>query len=274
MLQLNFGICKSLKLTMIGQYYGSITPFALGSQPAQIYALMNEGVPAGKAASIMMNKYIIYQVVVTVYSIVMLPFVMGFIWIHAKVTVPFIFFGVLIHLIGTLVLFGLAFNYRVLKRIITWIISLASRMNLVKSKGTVTVKVMKQLDEYMIGLGQVRACWRTSNKIIVLMCCQFTCYFSISYFIYKALGQQGFSYGILLALGAVQYIAVSYMPTPGSVGASEGGFYLLFNSMFKSGTMTYATLIWNVISYQMGLVFGALFVLGSYIIKRIQRIKI
>lgn len=271
MLQLNFGTRKSLKFTMIGQYYGSITPFALGCQPAQIYAMTSDGVPAGKASSIIINKYILYQVVVMLYSILMLPFVMGFIWANAKVAVPFIFIGILVHVAGTMVLFGLAFNYRALKRIITRIISLISRMNLIKSQEIVTEKVMKQLDEYMKGLGEVRARWRTSNKIILLTCFQLTCYFSIAYFIYRALEQTGVSYIMLLALGAVQYVAVSYMPTPGSVGASEGGFYLLLNPLMKSGTMAYATLLWNIISYQTGLVFGAAFSLGNYIDRRVRR---
>ena len=59
------------KLATMGFYYNLITPFASGSQPMQIYVLNKCKMPASKATAVIMNKSIIYQVVVTVYCSVL-----------------------------------------------------------------------------------------------------------------------------------------------------------------------------------------------------------
>ena len=104
MLNIKGRFASSFKLAMIGQYYGAITPFATGGQPAQIYSLANDGVQVGTASSLMITKFIIYQVVVTVYSIFMFLIKIRFILVEAKLALPFIITGCLLNIFALLLI--------------------------------------------------------------------------------------------------------------------------------------------------------------------------
>ena len=61
---------ESFSVTMVGQFFNSITPFATGGQPAQALYLIKSGVETANASSIVMLKFFVYQSVLTVYSLV------------------------------------------------------------------------------------------------------------------------------------------------------------------------------------------------------------
>jgi len=68
----NYKFKESFKVTLIGQYFNSITPFASGGQPMQLYALIKQGLGAGKSASALMIKFILYQGILTIYSLILI----------------------------------------------------------------------------------------------------------------------------------------------------------------------------------------------------------
>ena len=53
---------------MIGQLFNCITPFASGGQPIQAYYMTRGGMPVGKATSVLLAKFIVYQTVLALYS--------------------------------------------------------------------------------------------------------------------------------------------------------------------------------------------------------------
>lgn len=59
---------KSFKVAVIGQYYNAVTPFASGGQPAQVYYMAKMGVSGGSASSILIIKFLVYQVVLSLYG--------------------------------------------------------------------------------------------------------------------------------------------------------------------------------------------------------------
>ena len=63
---------ESIKTSMVGQLFNCITPFASGGQPIQAYRLKQFGIPVGKASCILLAKFIVYQVVLTIYSLILI----------------------------------------------------------------------------------------------------------------------------------------------------------------------------------------------------------
>ncbi|MFA6309175.1 MAG: lysylphosphatidylglycerol synthase domain-containing protein, partial [Clostridia bacterium] len=61
-------IRESFSVTMVGQYFNSLTPFATGGQPAQVVYLHKSGIDLGNATAIVTLKFFIYQTVLTIYS--------------------------------------------------------------------------------------------------------------------------------------------------------------------------------------------------------------
>ncbi len=62
-------------------------------------------------------------------------------------------------------------------------------------------------------------------------------------------------------------MAASYIPTPGTAGASEGGYYLLFKPLFTKNFIGYALLLWRGISYYFRLIITGIVVLIDNIIR-------
>jgi len=50
-----FTFKDALRIPMVEQLFNGITPFSSGGQPAQLIALMQTGVDAGKASSVLLN---------------------------------------------------------------------------------------------------------------------------------------------------------------------------------------------------------------------------
>lgn len=55
---------SSFRITMIGQFFNTITPMATGGQPAQLVMLTKQGMDAGRGSSVLLVKFIIYQAMV------------------------------------------------------------------------------------------------------------------------------------------------------------------------------------------------------------------
>ena len=56
----------SFRVSMIGQLFNNLTPFASGGQPIQAYELSHYGVAYGESSCILMVKFIIYQLAMTI----------------------------------------------------------------------------------------------------------------------------------------------------------------------------------------------------------------
>ena len=62
----------AFKVSMIGQFFSGITPFSTGGQPAQLVLLTKQKIPVGKGSSVLMNKFVVYQGTLVIYSALLL----------------------------------------------------------------------------------------------------------------------------------------------------------------------------------------------------------
>ncbi|MFA7533473.1 MAG: lysylphosphatidylglycerol synthase transmembrane domain-containing protein, partial [Tissierellaceae bacterium] len=127
---------SSLKLCMIGQYYSAITPFSTGGQPVQIYSMVNDGVPVGTASSLLANRFLIYQFVVTFYALFMLIIRFNMLYNDLKLALPFVIIGCLINITILLMIVGFLFNERFIRKILYKSIELLYKLKLIKNTDT------------------------------------------------------------------------------------------------------------------------------------------
>ena len=253
-----FDFLKALKITMIGQYYSAITPFASGGQPAQIYHMKNDSFSLGKATSILMIKFIIYQIVVTIFSLSMFAFKLKFISNRISMALPFVIIGISISFTSIILIIGLFFNPKIIKTISTFILKLINRIKPLKNMERYLKKIDHHLEEYMISITKIKESKLMAIWVFLLTLLQLTFYFSITYFVYRAMGFNKASFIEIIAIQSLLYMAVSFIPTPGAVGASEGGFHLLFKVFFTNNVLVYAMVLWRIISYYLCIILGGL----------------
>lgn len=241
-------ILQSLYMSCVGQYYSLITPFASGGQPAQVYVMQKKyGISLAKGTAITVKKFIVYQVVVSVFAISM--FLMKFMDIVRSYSniIIFIVIGLMVNLVGGIGILLIAYNPDLAKKAVAAIVGFLQKFRLFRKFDE--KKVFGQIDDYAYHIESMRQ----NNKTMLMLCIytvlQLIAFFSITYFVYLSLGQRGAGYMDILAIQTVVYVVVSFIPTPGGAGASEGSFYLLFKAFFANNVLLYGMAIWRLIIY-------------------------
>ena len=97
----------------------------------------------------------------------------------------------------------------------------------------------------MVAMRQIKSrLWYLCSVVCVQMLFQF----AITYFIYRACGLSSYTALDIVSLQAILYLTVAYVPLPGASIASEGGFMLVFGTIF--GTWAFAGMVlWRALTY-------------------------
>lgn len=256
---------KALKIAMIGQFFSAVTPLQLGAQPAQLYAMKENGFPPDCSGSILMVKFIIHQATFTLYSL--LVFLFEFNFFNSKISsfLPFCIFGFIVNIIILLsLLFSVSknmINNKIITSVILFILKLFNKLKRIKNNTT-------SLDELKTRLASFQSCATFISENIricvyssILTFLQWTVFYTIPYCIYRSFGYNSTNVFTMIAAQVFLTLFMSFIPLPGAAGGAEGGFYIIFGIFFKPSTIVAAILIWRVITYYSTIVVGSLFTL-------------
>ena len=256
---------NSLKLCMIGQYYSSITPFSTGGQPVQVYSLVNDGVPLGTASSLFVNRFLIYQFVMTFYSLFMFALRFNLLYTEADFVLPFIVLGCIINIIILITIFAFLLNEKLVKSVLSFSLKVLHKLKIVKNIEESESKINKTLLDYKNSIEQMKKDKQTVIQLVLISILQLTISFSITYFVFLAIGLEDVHFLDIIAIQSLHHMAVSFMPTPGTAGASEGGFYMLFKLIFPKKILSFALLLWRFIDYYLKVMITGLVTLVDFI---------
>lgn len=248
----------AVQLTMVGQYYSAITPFASGGQPAQILSMTAKKIPVGRATSLLMVKFLIYQICVVLYAFCFFAWEYRFVRTTLSNSFPWILLGLFLNGLLILLIF-LSLVKRSwmedrLNRLITWFARKRRGFKEQQWKD----KLHQIFNDYEMSAKTVQNSPLLAGKIFLMTFLQLTAYFAVSWAIYRSFGLSHIGILRVLALQALLYMAISFIPTPGNAGASEGGFLLIFHLLFTGATLMPAMLLWRLITYYFNLLIGGL----------------
>ncbi|SHH95676.1 lysylphosphatidylglycerol synthase transmembrane domain-containing protein [Sporanaerobacter acetigenes] len=263
---------KSLKIAIIGQYYSAITPFSTGGQPVQVYLMSKEDISVPKGSLILFNKFIIYQMAVTFYSLVMFMLKLSFIFSKAKAALPFVIVGFVLNLLVLVGIILLFYRPEWIKPIVLYVYKFLNKMKIMKDIDKYVNRLDTAMEEYMQSVQKIKENRKNAVLLLILNIIELTFYFSITYFVYLALGLSEATFIDIIAIQSLVYMAASYIPTPGTAGASEGGYYLLFKPLFSPGLIVYALLLWRAISYYFRIIFTGIVTLVDYIVRKRKKV--
>ena len=98
-----------------------------------------------------------------------------------------------------------------------------------------------------------------SNQYLAIGFIQNIIYYAITYTIYKAFGNSGATFLQIITTQAFLMLIMTIFPTPGAGIGAEGGFLLLFDTIFKNGTINLSILFWRIYVFYLPIIVGALF---------------
>jgi uncharacterized protein (TIRG00374 family) len=250
---------KAFKVTMIGQYFNSVSPFAVAGQPMQLLALSEQGVSSGIAISALVHKFLIYQTTITLYSLLVI--VVRFHFFHSKIqgfmALAFIGFACQAGVVVMVALF--TYNRALTTKLINLVVWLLTKLHLVKKPQEVSKKVQDQLEFYISNNKAVQGNRILSAKLYGFTAIQLTALFAVPFFIYKAFHNPGAPIVDIISAQSFVTMISSYTPLPGASGAAEGSFLVLFQLFFTPAIIRQAMLLWRLITYYSCIIAGAFF---------------
>lgn len=248
----DFRFIDAIRVGFMGLFWSAITPSSTGGQPMQVYLLYSKmHVEVGYSTSRLMQKFLVYQVVLTSISIV-----------AVLANIPFIMSNENISYILVLLAFGFISQLAVTGMVLLFSFSpnLARKLIMFFAKILNKIKIIKNVDEKIEGIDQQLNTFHTSNKDIykkpklfisafILTILQFIAMFLVPYFIFRAFGFTHATPFQLVSSQAFVNLMSGMIPIPGASGAAELGFTAFFSTFFINGTLKSAALIWRVINY-------------------------
>ena len=251
---------KSIKAAMIGQFFGAITPFQTGAQPAVFYALVDEGIDTGSASSILMMKFIVHQTTMITYSLIII--VLKFSYFKSMISGLFYLclLGFIFNLGIILISIMFSINRRFTKSLLIGAFKFLNKIKLVSKWEEAESKIEKSLNDFHNNATLIAQNYKVVIKVAIINTAQLTVFYVIPYFIYRSFNLVSASVWNMLSAQTFVMMIVSITPLPGGSGGAEGGFTLLFKLFFKENIFP-AVVLWRIITYYSCIFIGALFVL-------------
>ena len=246
----------SLRLTMIGQYFNNVTPFASGGQPAQAFFMLRRGSPVGKTMTALLAKFIVYQITLTVYCLATLILKFSYFMSEVKVLMVAVIVGFVAHTAVTLMLVGVAFFKSATEKIALLGIRILARMRILKDPEAKADAVLSELENFHMQFQIMRKHKSEILKMCLITVVQLTVYFLIGNVIYKSFNLTGTDSLTLLASQAFVLMIATFVPIPGALGAADSSFAIFFSLFFPKHLVNFALVLWRLLTFYLPIVIG------------------
>lgn len=255
------GVGQMLTYGAAGFFFSGITPTASGGQPMQLVYMARDGIRLSHGSLALLLELMSFQLA----------------------NISLALFGVACHLqtiaamepaVKTIIVVGISANAAVfcVLLLLVWnrcVSALAgkliARVCRALKKESAAEKVAEQLQEYRAGAVYIGEHPGIMLKNLATSFVQMTAEYSITYFVYRALGGVSFGWLTVFSLQAVLTAAIAVIPLPGGVGAGESGFKLMFASVFTGGLLMPGMLLSRGISFYLGLLITGGFLLVVFL---------
>ncbi|MBQ4435410.1 MAG: flippase-like domain-containing protein [Clostridia bacterium] len=260
---------STLHITLIGMFYSNVTPAATGGQPMQVFAFKNRGVPVGVSSSSLAVKFFCFQFALLTGGAVL--------WLTQQPAVNacvgdakwMIFAGFAINGLSVALVLLLAINRNIVRALIIFLLRLGQKLRLIKDLARSSSRADAALNDFSASVDMLVHHPMQILFLLLLSWLQLFMLMSASCCVYRALHMQGHSPLLLMTLQWLLFIAASFTPLPGASGVQEGGFYLLYESIFPRDLQFPALLLWRAVTYYMALIIG----LGSVIFESVRSMR-
>ena len=122
-------------------------------------------------------------------------------------------------------------------------------MHLLKDVNRTREKLELLVQEYTKGAEYIKTQPLLMSKILLTTTIQLTASYLVPYFVYKAFYLDEYTLLQILSLQSLVSLAVSSIPLPGAVGASENAFMSTFKLFFASNLIIPAMILCRGISF-------------------------
>lgn len=265
---------KGLLNTFIGTFFSNITPSSSGGQFAQAYTFSKQGVKVTNAASILFMHFILYQIVMVVFSFFI--FVFKYNTLEAMTSHVNLFgyeFSIItISLIGFVInagvivgLFVLAYSEKMHSIAIRRGVRLFKLFK-IKNPDEKVLKLNAKVETFRLEFKRLTQNWPVLLLTSFLLLLRIIVINSVPYFLAKSMGLEFSSTNEFVNLvdsTSMTWLVSSIttlVPIPGGSGGAELIFQNMFGgTFFKNATasdISALVLLWRSVTFYLGLIIG------------------
>lgn len=253
------GVWRLVRIVLATFFAASVTPFASGQGPVQVYLLHREGPSVGRATAILSLRLFLTIVTFAVGIPLLLLFRLGITErVHALVNLA----------VGTSFLLAVAFflflrsPHAVAGAVHAFLARHLSGLFHPGRLERLLDRLVAEVDEFTAALGRL-----DSRKMaLLLLAAALTVLYWVFYFgaaplLLLAFGRP-FDPVRVMALQAVFFFVLSTIPLPGGSGLAELGFAQLFAHLLPAALVGVFVSLWRLITFHFSLATGALIFMG------------
>ncbi len=253
----HINLLSTLKYSFIGFFFSAITPAASGGQPMQIYYMHRDKVSVADSTLALLMNLCSFQIITIGAALVSLIFYGSY--LQGGMILLFII-GILLNSSALALLLIGIFS----KKLANWLVNLAVKILKkfkIRNVESKIEKLNKELEKYHSGSMYIKEHKGIMLKMLITTLIQIFVYYSIPFWIYKAIGFSGANIVKIIALQAILYATVSGIPLPGAVGVSESGFMNIFKTIFTTETIGGAMLLNRGVSFYLFVIISGVVVI-------------
>lgn len=263
---------NSIRVSMIGLLFNNITPFASGGQPMQAYELSKTGKRVSDSLSAMAIKFIITQSALVISTLIVVFFEFNFFKNLMQDYLWIAIVGFAVNILAIIVVILAGTKKKIITIITTPIVKGLGKIHILKHPDKTLEKLNESIDNFRAQFKFMKSEKNMVLQMFLVAVIQSFAYYSITYMVYRAFGNFGITFWQIIPTQAFLLLIMTFIPTPGSGLGAEGGFYLLFNSIFKEGTINMSILFWRIYTFYLPILVGLFFLIPTKV-KKTKEIK-
>lgn len=249
---------KCFQINLMILFFHGITPFAGGGQPMEIYFLHKEGISVTKATNITLQNFIVYQIALIITGLIALIYNHIFnVFPNDSLIKYLVVLGFTINTLVLVVTFILSFGKKTNKFIIEKGIHFLSKIKIIKEEKKTQEKCQKYLQRFHDNAIELKKNKKIVAFMVLINIIGLMTMYSMPYPILRGMG---ININIFKVITAIAYVMIigSFVPIPGGTGGIEYSFIFFFQYLISGSILHAAMLVWRLISYYLGMIFGAI----------------
>ncbi|MDY4996822.1 MAG: lysylphosphatidylglycerol synthase transmembrane domain-containing protein [Bacilli bacterium] len=249
---------KCFQINLMILFFHGVTPFAGGGQPMEIYFLHKEGISVTKATNITLQNFIVYQIALILTGLFALIYNRIFnVFPNDNLIKYLVVLGFLINTLVLVVTFILSFGKKTNKFIIEKGIHFLTKIKIIKDEQKVQDKCQKYLQSFHDNAMELKKNKKIVAFAVLINILGLMTLYSMPYPILRGMNV---NINILKVVTAIAYVMIigSFVPIPGGTGGIEYSFIFFFQYLISGTILHAAMLVWRLISYYLGMIFGAI----------------
>ncbi|NMB46238.1 MAG: flippase-like domain-containing protein [Firmicutes bacterium] len=258
----DLSIPHGMRISILGAFVSNVTPFDSGGEPMQAYLLTEKGLTAGQSTAIIATKTICNAFARFTLGLAASIWLFCFadFWSIPKAMYVILAFGIILYFVVFALSLILVFNPEKIKVIVVPAVRNKFTLRFFKpaTLDLVLERIDRELREFRNALQEFIENRRSTLWAVMIL--SYAWWITITIVpavILVGLGMQP-NFLRVMAITLIFYLAAAYAPTPGSSGAAELGFSLLFSSVIPQGLIGLFVTVWRGFTYYLNLAIGGL----------------